>query len=81
MTWWSYAFLKHYDQSVLEDEMVFRVGGDELLQQHNWDMLVGYTRSQVSNLLHSENISFSYGIEVTNQDNFQQALEESDKAM
>ncbi|MFA0115280.1 GGDEF domain-containing protein [Vibrio sp. 10N.261.46.E11] len=67
-------------QTALEDEMVFRVGGDEFVATAQLGR-GGEFVNQVTNLLHGENISFSYGIEVTSRDNFKQALVESDKAM
>ncbi|WP_135382145.1 GGDEF domain-containing protein [Vibrio tasmaniensis] len=67
-------------QTALEDEMVFRVGGDEFVATAQLGR-GGEFVSQVNNLLHGENVSFSYGIEVTSRDNFKQALVESDKAM
>lgn len=73
-------FSQALTQAVLEDEMVFRVGGDEFVATAQLGR-GGEFVSQVSNLLHGENISFSYGIEVTCQENFQQALDKSDKAM
>lgn len=60
--------------------MVFRVAGDEFVATAQLGRC-GEFVSLVSNRLHGENISFSYGIEMTKQENFQQALEESDKAM
>lgn len=73
-------FSQALSQAALEDEMVFRVGGDEFVATAQLGR-GGEFVTQLTNLLHGENISFSYGIEVTNQDNFKQALIESDKAM
>ncbi len=57
-------FSQALSQAVLEDETVFRVGGDEFVATAQLGR-GGEFVSQVNNLLHGENISFSYGIEVT----------------
>ncbi|UPR34378.1 GGDEF domain-containing protein [Vibrio cyclitrophicus] len=73
-------FSQALSQAALEDEMVFRVGGDEFVAIAQLGR-GGEFVTQLTNLIHGENISFSYGIEVTCQENFQQALDKSDKAM
>ncbi|MEZ8492415.1 GGDEF domain-containing protein [Vibrio splendidus] len=73
-------FSQALNQAALEDEMVFRVGGDEFVATAQLGR-GGEFVTQVTNLLHGENIGFSYGIEVTSRENFKQALDESDKAM
>ncbi|MFA0410187.1 GGDEF domain-containing protein [Vibrio splendidus] len=73
-------FSQALNQVTLEDEMVFRVGGDEFVVTAQLGRGGKFVK-QVSRLLQGEEISFSYGIEVTCRDNFKQALVESDRAM
>ncbi|TKF08157.1 GGDEF domain-containing protein [Vibrio kanaloae] len=73
-------FSQALNQVVLENEMVFRVGGDEFVATIQLGR-GGEFIKQVTNLLLDEDISFSYGIEVAQRENFKQALIESDKAM
>ena len=67
-------------QAAVQDELLFRIGGDEFvvvaLKGRSAEFI-----DQVVNLLHGENIDFSYGVAPATQDTFQQALVASDKAM
>ncbi|NOH96321.1 GGDEF domain-containing protein [Vibrio sp. 99-70-13A1] len=63
-----------------EDEMVFRVGGDEFVVTTRIGRSAEFI-SQVKMQLEGEKLSFSYGIEKANRANFKQALIQSDKAM
>ncbi|MFA0193715.1 GGDEF domain-containing protein [Vibrio artabrorum] len=73
-------FSQALSQTALGDEMVFRVGGDEFVVTAELGRGEEFV-NQVNCRLHGEDIPFSYGIEVTNQENFDLALDKSDKAM
>ena len=67
-------------QSIIEQEMAFRVGGDEFVVTVTPNRAQEYI-DQINNLLDGEQISFSYGIERSTRANFEEALIKSDKAM
>lgn len=67
-------------QAAVQEELLFRIGGDEFvviaLKGRSADFI-----EQVVNLLHGENIDFSYGVTSGTRETLQQALVDSDKAM
>jgi diguanylate cyclase (GGDEF)-like protein len=67
-------------QAAVQEELLFRIGGDEFvvvtLKGRGGEFI-----EQVANLLHGENIHFSYGVTPATRETFQQALVVSDKAM
>lgn len=73
-------FSQALKQCTIDDEMAFRIGGDEFVVTVNSSRAQDYI-TQVNNLLDSEQISFSYGIEHSTRANFEEALIKSDKAM
>lgn len=73
-------FSQGLKQSLLGDEMLFRVGGDEFVVTSEPERAEEFV-SHVKNVLHGENISFSYGIVKASKNTFNQALIESDRAM
>lgn len=67
-------------QSCLKNEMAFRIGGDEFIVTVHSNRAKAYIE-ELHHQLDNEAISFSYGVEKTNQDDFSNALIRSDKAM
>ncbi len=67
-------------QACLEDEMAFRIGGDEFVVTVEPERANEYI-NQLYMLLENEAISFSYGIERATKTTFNDALVRSDKAM
>lgn len=63
-----------------EQEMAFRIGGDEFIVTAESDRSSTYI-DEIYAALSNERISFSYGIEKATKENFEEALIRSDKAM
>lgn len=73
-------FAQVLKQTCGDDEMAFRVGGDEFVvtvKPSSGHQFI----ERVTNFLESDNISFSFGIQSTTKENFHDALRKSDQAM